>query len=286
MPLGKSLGNILGDYFGEEVVDLQTKKEIKQISTSFTSNISINSIELSPYQTRTQFDFEKIQGLAENIKEHGLIHPVVVIDRKNRLEGQKEYILLAGERRLRACKLLGYKEILAIIRPQDSLDDRQQAMLSAMENLQREDLTPIELGNTFKMLIQTQNIDEQVLAEMLSTSVQYIKNYLRLLLLSKPVQEALLNKTIGEGQARYLVGLSEEKQFDLLKLIIDKDMTVKEISSYLKNSEPIKKIHSKIHNLPSDIVLKASKLAEQFSNVKLKCQGDTKKGRIVISWDS
>lgn len=286
MPLGKSLGNILGDYFGEEILDLQTKEEFKQISASFTSNISINSIELSPYQTRTQFDFEKIQGLAKNIKEHGLIHPVVVIDRKNRLEGQKEYVLLAGERRLRACKLLGYKEILAIIRPQDSLDEKQQAMLSAVENLQREDLTPIELGNTFKMLIQTQNIDEKVLAEMLSTSVQYVKNYLRLLLLSKPVQEALLNKIIGEGQARYLVGLSEEKQFDLLKLIIDKDMTVKEISAYLKNPEPIKKIHSKIHNLPSDIVLKASKLAEQFPNVKLKCQGDIKKGRIVISWDS
>jgi ParB family transcriptional regulator, chromosome partitioning protein len=286
MPLGKSLGNILDDYFGDQALEMSLNADDK--TQSITTNIPIAEIQIGPNQTRTQFDFEKIQSLAQNIKENGLIHPVMVISRPNTEQGQKEYILLSGERRLRACKLLGWKEILAIVKPSHSLTQQQQAMISAMENLQREDLSAIELSSTFKMLIQTQKITEEKLAQMLGHTVQYVKNYLRLQTLGKAVQQALLNRTIGEGQARHLVGLSEPAQEAFLKEIIAKDMTVKEIILLLNKPSrkaPLVEIQSKIHNLTSDVINQANRLAEKFPNAKLKCSGDEKKGRILITWE-
>jgi ParB family transcriptional regulator, chromosome partitioning protein len=286
MPLGKSLGNILDDYFGDQALEMSLNADDK--TQSITTNIPIAEIQIGPNQTRTQFDFEKIQSLAQNIKENGLIHPVMVISRPNTEQGQKEYILLSGERRLRACKLLGWKEILAIVKPSHSLTQQQQAMISAMENLQREDLSAIELSSTFKMLIQTQKITEEKLAQMLGHTVQYVKNYLRLQTLGKAVQQALLNRTIGEGQARHLVGLSEPAQEAFLKEIIAKDMTVKEIILLLNKPSrkaPLVEIQSKIHNLTSDVINQANRLAEKFPNAKLKCTGDEKKGRILITWE-
>jgi ParB family transcriptional regulator, chromosome partitioning protein len=286
MPLGKSLGNILDDYFGDQALEMSLNSDNK--TQSITTNIPISEIQIGSHQTRTQFDFEKIQSLAQNIKENGLIHPVMVISRPNIDQGQKEYILLSGERRLRACKLLGWKEILAIVKPSHSLTDQQQAMISAMENLQREDLSAIELSSTYKMLIQTQNITEEKLAQMLGHTVQYVKNYLRLQTLGKSVQQALLNRTIGEGQARHLVGLSEPAQEAALEEIISKDLTVKEIIALLNKPSrkiPLVEIKSKIHGLTSDVINQANKLAEKFPNAKLKCTGDEKKGRILITWD-
>ncbi len=279
MPLGKSLGNILGDYFGDEAVSLATP--ISQIASP-VNFIAVSQIQFNPYQTRTQFDAKKIESLAENIREHGLIHPISVISQED-----GTYILLAGERRLRAIKQLGQSEILAIVRDKDSLSLQQQAMLSAMENLQREDLNAIELAQTFEMLMNTQNIDELKLSQILETSVQYVRNYLRLLTLSQPVQQALIAKTIGEGQARHLVSLDQEQQTKVLKVILEKDLTVKEIVAYLKQLEtnkPSLSTSSKFHNLEAEIVTKAQKLAESFPNSKLKLQGDNNKGKIIISW--
>jgi len=290
MPLGKSLGNILGDYFGQETVNLGNASEIQIPSNSITLNIPIQEIKFNPFQTRTIFDFEKIQSLAQNIKENGLIQPIVVISYHSPETQKQEYILLAGERRLRACKLLGWEEILAVVRPQDSLTDSQQAMLSAMENLQREDLSPIELASTFKMLKETQNLDESALAEMLGNSVQYVKNYLRLLSLTPMVQQALLDKVIGEGQARHLVGLEDSRQKEVLAQIIAGDLTVKEIIALLKKDagsvptpETIE-IVNKFHNLKPETVLKANRLAAEFPNARVKCVGDEKAGKIIISW--
>ena len=288
MPLGKSLGNILDDYFGDQALEINLNNKNEPVIQSITTNIPISEIQISAHQTRTQFDFEKIQSLAQNIKENGLIHPIVVISRLNNDPSQKEYILLAGERRLRACKLLGWKEILAIVKPSQSLSEKQQAMLSAMENLQREDLSAIELASTYKMLIDTQNIDEEKLADMLGHTPQYVKNYLRLLTLNKTVQQALLGRTIGEGQARHLVGLPDSRQIEILAQIIDNDLTVKEIIALLdkpKRKINVIQVNPKIHNLNSEVVSQASKIAEKFPNAKLKCIGDEKKGKIVISWD-
>lgn len=284
MALGKSLGNILGDYFGDEAVSLDAKsnKDDQNVQSKF---IPIDQIDTSPYQTRTEFSSQKINSLAQNIKKNGLIHPILVLERSD-TTAEKKYQLLAGERRLRATQSLGETKIHALIKQESDLTKPEQAMITAMENLQREDLSPIELAKTFQMLMDTQNIDEPALASMLDSSGQYIKNYLRLLDLSVPVQNALQKRQIGEGQARYLVGLSDEDQLIFLREIIEKDLTVKEVIMLIKKSafKAIKPAASKIHQLPDEIVTKAQKLAEFFPKSKLAVKGDDKKGKITISW--
>ena len=293
MALGKSLGNILGDYFGQETVTLGNQEANFDKNTQ-VSVLPIDKISPSPFQTRSVFEENKIEKLAESIKESGLIHPILVLKKEKASIDSNiqdfDYTLLAGERRLRACKLLGYTEILAIIKPFDSLTTKQQAMLAAVENLQREDLSPIEMAGTFLMLMQTQNFDEQELADNLGHSLQYIKNYIRLLTLDKTVQQSLLERKIGEGQARYLVGLETNLQLKLLEKIIAEDLTVKEIIELVrKTKEPAEnkarpERTSKTFKINPQTIVKVQKLAEIFPNATLKCIGSDDEGKIVISW--
>jgi ParB family transcriptional regulator, chromosome partitioning protein len=287
MALGKSLGNILGDYFGDEVVELNAKDKGKiQIGNEEVKNIPIKDIKLSPFQTRRLFKKEKVISLAESIRNSGLIHPVIVVLKTPEKAGDKEeYTLVAGERRLRAVQYLGSSEIMAMVKKESLLDDSQHAMLTAMENLEREDLNPIELANTFVMLMQTQIMDEHALADMLQVSFQYVRNYLRLLQLSEPVQEALQGGLIGEGQARHLTGLSEARQREMLKLIVEKQLTVKEIEAMLaakpKAGKPIAVVS---HNISKSYISKAQSLVTTIPNSKMRASGNDKHGRIVISW--
>jgi ParB family chromosome partitioning protein len=286
MPLGKNLSNIIGDYFGEETVALNQNptRTVDFDEKTTAANILISEIGPNPFQTRTNFEFEKIQSLAESIRENGLIHPIVVLRRKEPGDNLP-YVLLAGERRLRACKMLNFTEILAVIKTEDTLSQSQQALLTAAENLQREDLSPLELAQTFAMLMKTQNLSEDGLATLLGYSAQHIKNYIRLLTLSSPVQQALLEKKLTEGQARHLVGLPESRQQEILEQILLKQLTVKEIVALLnKRPTPAPIVKNAVHNLPNEIINRAQKLAEHFPGAKLKCTGDEKKGKIVIQW--
>jgi ParB family chromosome partitioning protein len=287
VPLGKSLDNILDDYFGQNSVTLNNDSALTDGSAHNVREIPLEQIKLSPYQTRNSFEPEKIQSLAKNISEQGLIQPVVVIQKKVTSSTTAEFILLAGERRLRAVKSLGWKTILAVVRPEESLTESQQAMLSAMENLQREDLNPIELAQTFRMLMLTQQISEEELSTLLGNSVQYVKNYLRLLGLSKSVKQALIDNLIGEGQARNLVPLETNEQDEILALILAKHLTVKEIVALIatrKQLRPLVKIKTIGHRLPQDVIQRADRLASTFPNASLKCSGDINSGKIVISW--
>jgi len=299
MALGKNLGNLLGDYFGEyseEEPLLSETKNFRQINVQDTSqtavfgdsliqSIPVDKITLNPYQTRTQFDFEKIQALAESIKTTGLLNPIIVSKRG------ENYILLAGERRLRAVKLLGQTEILAIVKPDEQLTEADKVLISATENLQREDLTPIELACTYKSLLTVLQIDEKELAERLGVTAQYIKNYLRLLTLSREVQKALLERKIGEGHARHLVGLPEEQQEMALKIILERDLSVREIIELVKkmqqNSWPnVTQLQKPevIPNLEPDIIQTIDTLKQRLPNVKIKFSGNERKGKLTISW--
>ncbi len=299
MALGKNLNNILGDYFGDsgiENLDLSdSQKPFRQISVqqgsvSVDSNseirfIPVDKIVLNPYQTRTQFDFEKIQSLANSIKATGLLSPIIVVQKDD------HYVLIAGERRLRAVKLLNQTEILAFVKPDQSLSEEEKVLITATENLQREDLSPIELAYTYKSLMQVLNIDEKGLAERLGTTAQYVKNYLRLLSLCRAVQKALLEKKIGEGHARHLVGLTEEQQEMVLKAILEKDMSVREIIEFVKkinSNTPTAEIQNTPQNhIPSlepKIIQNINSIAQNLPNSKIKYFGNENKGKVVISW--
>jgi ParB family transcriptional regulator, chromosome partitioning protein len=306
MALGKSLGNILDDYFGESQVTLFNQEKNKRI---LLEEIEISQIGLNPYQTRRQFDSNKIQSLAKNIQVNGLIHPILVLKKTENpnlnfdslIETKKEnsqninqnlqtYSLLAGERRLRAVQFLGNNKILAIIKTEENLNLEQQAMLTAMENLQREDLNALEMAETFEMLIKTQKLSEEKLADILGHSVQYVKNYLRLLTLTNIVKEALKSRKIGEGQARYLVGLSEAFQAKILEEILKKNLTVREIAELIKKLKSPKNNKEKSslgefkHSNAEEIMKKADKIANLFPKSKLRCSGNEEKGKIIISW--
>ena len=323
MALGKSLDNILGDYFGEEVVELSdlqnkdnepdakevaTKKAAKKLTKkpaktkttgeseenalvegkTVVKDIFIDDIDVSPYQTRRTFDPAKLRSLADSIEESGLIHPVLVLERANPTESQKPFFLIAGERRLRACQELNYELVLAVVKSEQDLTEAQLAMLGAMENLQREDLNPIELAHTFTMLMDTQKTDETGVAKLLDSSSQYVKNYLRLLTLEEPVRRALENSVIGEGQARHLVGLGKDEQLQLLDLIVQKDLTVREIQALIRRlrAEDEEKQAAEVpaHNLSGRNFQRVEKLAGYFPNSKVKVLGDDHKGKIVIQW--
>lgn len=347
MALGKSLGNILDDYFGESQVTLfnQQKELGKTDGKILVEEIEIAQIGLNPYQTRKEFDPKKINSLAKNIQTNGLIHPILVLKKKQiiadsknpdtalitglelenqiqaqdllanstkksnltddknlkKLKNQSKvqpenkafiYSLLAGERRLRAIESLGETKILAIIKTEESLNSEQQAMLTAMENLQRENLNALELAQTFEMLLDTQKLSEQKLAEILDSSEQYIKNYLRLLSLPQIIKKAIVEGKIGEGQARNLVGLSEDLQIQILQEILDKDLTVKEIVILVKKMKSPEKenldekpiLREFQHTNAQEIIKKVDKIASLFPQSKMKCSGDESKGKIVISW--
>lgn len=301
MALGKNLNNILGDYFGDNVsldennsenssnsMYRQINIENQSASQSEVRHIPVEKVVLNPYQTRTQFDFEKIQSLANSIKENGLLSPIVVVKKED------HYVLIAGERRLRATKLLNQEEILAFVKEEGELTEQQQVMITATENLQREDLSPIELAYTYKTLIEVLGFDERQLAEKLGVTSQYVKNYLRLLSLSRPVQKALLEKKIGEGHARHLVGLSEEQQETMVNLIIERDLSVREIVEYLRKldssskvvTEPAKVQEVLTPNLAPGVLNGINYVVGNLPNSKVKYSGNERKGKVVISWSS
>jgi ParB family transcriptional regulator, chromosome partitioning protein len=275
MALGKKLDSIIGDYFGQESISVDSNHQRIE-------EIEIASIGLNPYQTRRRFDSDSIKYLAQDIAKNGLIQPIVV------MEVNGNYQLIAGERRLRAYQELKLPTIPCIIKYNVTI--QQQAILMAMENLQREDLSAIEKAETYQMLLRTSKISTAELAKDLGYSEQYLKNHLRLLELEEVVKDALLHKKMTEGQARHLVHESKSVQEQLTKRIITEQLTVKEISALLKesNQKPQAKStetsYSKHHKINKMLFLKAQRLCQEIEGATMKCLGDDNKGKITIKW--
>lgn len=193
--------------------------------------IPVQEIDSSPYQPRTIFDDERIDELCQTIKTHGVIQPIVVRMRNGRYE------LIAGERRWRAVTKLGMETIPAIVR---EFNDSQTASIALIENLQREGLTAIEEAIAYQKLIELHQLTQESLAQRLGKSQSTIANKLRLLGLSEPVKNALIERKITERHARALLGLEiEEQQVKVLEEIITKELNVKQTEAriaFLKES--------------------------------------------------
>lgn len=194
--------------------------------------IDIDKIFVNENQPRTIFDDEKIEELANSIKENGLIQPLIV--RKQ----NRNYQIIAGERRYRACKLVGLKTVPCIIK---DIDDKQMDTYAIIENIQREDLTPIEEANAYKTLLETYGMSQTELASKVGKKQSTIANKLRLLKLSDEVKEALKAKTITERHARAMLSLNQDKQETILHQIIDKSLNVKQTENLIKQPPKAKK---------------------------------------------
>ena len=182
--------------------------------------LSLDDIMPNRFQPREVFEDESLMELAQSIKEHGVIQPIIV-----RKLGDK-YEIVAGERRFRASKLAGKKTIPSIVR---NLDDRESAKVALLENLQRKDLSPIEEAKTYQTILKIDNITQEELAKNLGKSQSSIANKIRLLNLDEEVQTALLNNEISERHARSLLPLSEQDQKKLLTKTINERLTVKQL---------------------------------------------------------
>jgi ParB family chromosome partitioning protein len=188
--------------------------------------IDVDQIVSNPFQPRTVFDEESIAELARTIHTHGMIQPIVVRRRNGRYE------LIAGERRWRAVKSLGWKTIPAIIR---DMNDAQTASAALIENLQREGLTPIEEAVAYQQLLELHGLTQESLAQRLGKGQSTIANKLRLLHLPKEVQDALLRRAITERHARALLALpSEELQIQLLHECMERGWNVRQMEEKVK----------------------------------------------------
>ena len=212
-------------FFGTSAKDEKRLEEqtenVKQSSNEEIKRIPLIDIVPNRFQPRTVFNDDKIAELAQTIHTHGIIQPIVIRE----YEAGK-YELIAGERRFRAMKKLGWEYAPAIVK---EFNDTETASIALIENLQREELTPIEEAIAYSKLIELHQLTQEALAQRLGIGQSTVANKLRLLKLPEEVQEALLIKAITERHARSLIPLKDkEKQIVLLQEIIEKNLNVKQ----------------------------------------------------------
>lgn len=216
--LGRGLGAILEEVEEAYIGNID--------DATIVRDISVDKIDTNPYQPRKHFDDESLNELAKSIKEHGLIQPIVVIKRDDR------FTLLAGERRLRATKLAKLATVKAIV-----ADIKEQKMreLALIENIQRENLNPIDLAQSLKELIEQYSITHEALADVLKKSRSYVTNTLRLLTLDSYVQNKILSSDISYGHAKVLVGLPSNEQKKLADTINGQKLSVRDTEQLVAN---------------------------------------------------
>lgn len=246
-------------------------------------NVSIDFVEPNPNQPRKTFDEEALIELAESIKEHGVIQPLIVVRQKDGM-----YMIIAGERRYRASKMAGLTEIPVIVKEYD--DNMQRAEISLVENIQRENLNPIEEALAISELIEKHGLTQEEAAAKLGKSRPVVANALRLLKLPDEVIELVRKDKLSAGHARALLGLgSRMYQASFAKRIIDEDWSVRETEKQIKNfnnPKPKKKMDEKAkEKLTADMQGFLDDCQRVFG-VKVKFIGSDKSGRIILDYHS
>lgn len=241
------------------------------------SQINISEIKANPYQPRKIFDDAALNELSESIKEHGILQPVVV------RKAGKRFELVVGERRFRAAKLAKLDDIPAIIK---ELTDQQMMELAILENLQREDLTPIEEAEAYQKLMEALNLTQEQLAFRLGKSRPHIANHVRLLALPKEVRQMISDKKLSMGHGRTLLGLRSKKIIpETAEKVVKDNMNVRQLENLvqrLNEDVPRETIEKK-----KDIFIeeKQSELRDRFgTNVQIK--KNKNKGKIEIEFFS
>lgn len=232
----KALGRGLEELFSTEVLDFDTFESniMENATTNEIQDIPINEIRPNPYQPRKSFNEEALRELSESIKNHGVFQPIIV------KKGIRGYDLIAGERRLRGSKMAGLDKIPAIVK--DFSDDEMRE-IALLENIQRENLTAIELAWAYKGIIDNLDIRQEDLALRIGKSRSHITNTLGLLNLPEEVQKMILNGELSMGHARVLSKMEDESKItDLAKKIINEGLSVHEIEEISKDEEIKKRV--------------------------------------------
>ncbi len=279
MAKGKALGKGLGNLIPVN----EKNEEIRPSENSSLREIRISEILPNPHQPRRNFSEESIAELAATIKLHGVIQPVVV------QKTEQGYLLISGERRVRACKMAGFLKIPAIVKV---VSARDSVEISLLENIQREDLNPIEEAQAYRKLSEDYGMKISDLAQRLGKNRTTIANLIRLLNFPEKVQSYLRERKITEGQARPVLSIADEKkQIEIIERIIQEGWTARQVEDYvaeLLGDRSARKIDStpKYSRDPSLLKLE-SKIRNKFST-RAEIQHNEKngKGKIVLHYSS
>ncbi len=234
--------------------------------------ISITDIQKNPYQPRKEFDREKLHELAQSIKENGVIQPIIV--RQSPVIG---YEILAGERRYRASLLAGLRSIPAVVK---QLSDQEMMVQSIIENLQRENLNPIEEARAYESLVE-KGFTHAEIANKMGKSRPYISNSIRLLSLPEQILSEVENGKLSQAHARSLVGLNKEQQDYFFQRIIEEDISVRKLEALLteKKQKKLQKNDHFIHNEEEQL----KKLLGLDVEIKMSKKDS---GKIIISFSN
>ena len=235
----KGLGNGLDTMLGVNTVQNRKKKTetevkevvkevIKEVQVPMDTTLKIKDIEINKNQPRKQFNEESLDELAESIKLHGVIEPLVVTKRDN------YYLLVSGERRWRASMKAGIKEVPVVIK---DYTDQEVLEIGLIENIQREDLNPIEEAKAYKQLIDEFGLKQDDIAKRVSKNRSTITNIMRLLKLCNKVQEMVIDGNLSNGHARALLSIEDDKlQYDTACKVIEQNLSVRETEKLVKNT--------------------------------------------------
>lgn len=269
--LGRGLGNLIpGSDRSSESKEDATPKEVK-----------ISEIKPNPYQPRKTFSAESLQELASTIQTHGVIQPIVV------KKSEAGFTLVSGERRLRAAKLAGFQKIPVVIK---NYSDTEMMEIAIIENLQREDLNPIEEAQAYQTLMEKSSLKMGELAQKLGKNRSTIANLVRLLSFPTPILNLLKDGKLKEGQARPLLSLTDpKKQIDLAQRIVEEQWSARMVENHVSGSSSAKK--GKVESAPKakdpSILKIESKLRNKLSAKLEITHDDTQgKGKIQIFYNN
>ena len=277
-----ALGRGLSAILRNPKTDITDNRTDEKNLVASTSEIAIEDIQINPFQPRVNFEKEKIYELAESIKELGIIQPITV-----RKLGYNKFQLISGERRLQASKELGLKSIPSFIR---IANDEQMLEMALVENIQRENLNPIEIAISFQRLIKECNLTQEECGNKLGKKRSTITNFLRLLKLPLEIQDGLKKDKISIGHARALINIKSEKnQLNIFNDIIDNGFSVREVEQIAKDfSDRNYNYSAKRKKIDSDDIIPFGHQKKLFDlskslNVEIKLKRNKKgNGKIII----
>jgi len=275
--LGRGLSALLNDP-SNDIKSISDKNADKVIGSIV--EIDLKSIEVNPFQPRTQFNEESLRELASSIKELGVIQPITV-----RKVGFNKYQLVSGERRLRASKLIGLQAIPAYIR---IANDQESLEMALVENIQRQDLDPIEIALSYQRLINDINLTQEQMSERVGKKRSTIANYLRLLKLDPIIQTGMRDGFISMGHGRALINIEDQgTQLDIYEKVLSKSLSVRETEQLVRGFKATKTITSPSkEELPKFVKKGLKEISEYFGHkitVKMAKNGS---GKISIPFHS
>jgi len=274
MALGRGLGDILSEVEEAYEKDLSSIDNFElKAQGARVEELPVDQISPNPYQPRKHFDETALKELSESIRKHGLLQPIVVIEKD---EG---YLLVAGERRLRAHKLAKLNTVKAII-ANVSIDEFRLRELALIENIQRENLNAVELANSYAELIEVHKITHEELSRIVHKSRSQITNTMRLLSLSDYAKKQLVAGKITQGHAKVLVGLDDKRQKIIIDSIIGQKLSVRDVEKMVKNRKEISK------SVPAQKISLIPENATKFLKTHLPFKHKTKSKSIEIFFEN